>query len=150
MDPDKVTRLIHDLKLSIQSKKEVPIIIDNKALKTGEQRVESCLIAKVLTPKPVNLKVVKQQIMRILQTIRKIEIGSLGDNIFMLDFKSPHDRKRALGGGDLIIFRQPLGMHPVSEICFNETSLWVQCYNLPLAHMHRDTLHDSGQQCGIG
>lgn len=83
MDPDEVTRLVNELKLSKPPDSEKILTIDSDSLKIGEQRLENCLVAKVLSPKAVNLEVFKQQMPRILQTTRQIEIGSMGDRQYL-------------------------------------------------------------------
>ncbi|XP_073124567.1 uncharacterized protein [Henckelia pumila] len=103
----------------------------------------------------INPESFKQQMPRILQAMKNIEITSMGDNIFVLDFKALQDRVRALKGGpwnffkDLIIFVEPKGMQNSRTMSFDTISIWTQCYNLPLACMHRDILKKVGSQIGV-
>lgn len=155
MDPDEVAHLVTELKLSSNSEKEPTLTIEDDALKIGEQRLGNCLVAKVFSRKEINRETFVQQISRILQANTHIEIGSVGHNIFLLDFKSPQDRRWALSGGlgnffrDLIIFREPRSLQTPSSMTFDDLSIWVQCYNLPLVLMYKDFLEKVGSQIGV-
>ncbi|XP_073017758.1 uncharacterized protein [Primulina eburnea] len=155
MDPDKVVRLVTALKLSSSPNKDPPITFEADSLLIGEQRIGRCLVAKVFSSKAVNHEAFVNQIPRILQATKHIEIGVLGDNLFLLDFKSIQDKKRALYGGpwnlfrDLIIFREPSGMQTPNMMSFTEISIWIQCYNLPLIFLHKDFLEKLGNHLGV-
>ncbi|XP_073028653.1 uncharacterized protein [Primulina eburnea] len=153
MDPYEVSRLVTNLKLSSVPNKDPPLTIEADSISIGERRIENCLVAKVFSSKAVNREAFATQISRILQATKHIEIGAVGDNLFLLDFKSLQDKKRALYGGpwnffrDLII-RQPSGMQTPSMMSFPEISIWIQCYNLPPIFMHKDFLEKLGQHLG--
>ncbi|XP_073049661.1 uncharacterized protein [Primulina eburnea] len=154
MDPDEVARLVTKLKISNLHVLGETLTLDVADLKAGKQRLESCLVAKVLSPKMINSAAFKQQMPRILQTIKHVEIGALGDNILVFDFSSISDHRRALHGGpwnffrDLIIFEEPRGAQNPRDMSFNKISFCVQCYNLPLICMHRDVLRKVGSLIG--
>lgn len=91
---------------------------------------------------------------KILQASKHIEIEMACDNIFLLDFTSQLDRRRALFEGpwnffkDLIIFKEPTGLQNPSEIHFVEYAIWVQLHKLPLAFMHPTILRNLGGHIG--
>lgn len=113
------------------------------------------LSAKFFSPKAINCETFVTHIPRILQSNNKIEIGFLGDNTYLLDFKSMRDRRRAISGGPwhffryLIIFREPCGLQSPSMMNFDELSIWVQCYNIPLILMYKEFQEKMGSQLGI-
>lgn len=154
MDPTEVTRLVEELKLSSRCEEDLVLQIGQEVLKIGEERIGKCLVAKIFSTKAVNRETFVNHIPRILQAKNHIEIGFLGDNIFLLDFNSLQDRKRAIAGGpwnffrDLIIFREPNGLNSPSMLNFDELSIWVQCYNIPLILMHKDFLEKVGSKIG--
>lgn len=111
-------------------------------------------MAKIFSPKAINREAFVTHIPRILQANNQIEVGFMGDNIFLLNFKSLQDKKRAISGGpfcffrDLIIFREPCGLQTPSMLNYDELSIWVQCYNLPLVLMHKYFLVEVGRKIG--
>ncbi|XP_073151980.1 uncharacterized protein [Henckelia pumila] len=154
MDPDEVVRLVEELKISTCHEEEQTLTIDTDALQIGEQRTGSCLVAKIFSPKAINREAVISHLPRILQAIKHIEICSVGDNLFILDFKSLQDRKQAFSGGpwnifrNLIVFRELCGLQNVTAMNFDTMPIWIQCYNLPLVLMHKDFLQKLGSQLG--
>lgn len=154
MDPDEVIRLVEELKLSSQLDADSVLKLGSEALRMGEERIGNCLVAKVFSSKAINRVAFVNHISRILQANNHIEVGFLGDNIFWLDFKSLQDRRRAIAGGpwnffrDLIIFREPRGLQTPSMLNFDDISIWVQCYNIPLILMHKIFLEKVGSMIG--
>lgn len=155
MDLEEVTKQISEFKLSRTNTPAPTIVLDDEEIRAGKQFTENCLVAKVLSPKMINCATFQQQMPRILQATRQIEIGSLGNNIFLLDFKSVQDKTRAMKGGpwnyfkDLVIFCEPCEMLNPKVMTFDKISIWVQYYNLPLFVMNKETLKKVGSQIGI-
>ncbi|XP_073025102.1 uncharacterized protein [Primulina eburnea] len=154
MDPDDVARLVNDLKISRQPPDDPPLLIEAETLSIGEKCIDHCLVAKIFSSKAINRDAFITQIPRILQANKHIEIGALGDNMFLLDFKSLQDRKRAISGGpwnifrNLILFREPRGLQTPSMLSFTDVLFWIQCYNLPIACMHKGILEILGRHLG--
>lgn len=92
---------------------------------------------------------------RILQANRAVKIESVGNNIFLLEFKAEQDRRRPLKDGpwnffkDLVLFKEIKGLQQPRAIEFTDSSIWVQCHNLPLAFMNKSTLQKIGNRIGI-
>lgn len=155
MDPNEVTRLVEELEVTSQYDVEPALTIGSEVLKKGEECIGNCLVAKIFSPKAINRETFVTHIPRILQSNNKIEVGFMGDNTFLLDFKSTQDRRRAISGGpwnffrNMIIFREPCGLQPPSLLNFDELSIWVQCYNLPMILMHKEFLEKMGSKIGI-
>lgn len=154
MDPNEVTRLVEELKLTSQSDVEPALTIGSEVLKKGEECIGNCLVAKIFSPKAINRETFVTHIALILQSNNKIEVGFMADNTFLLDLKSTQDRMRAILEvwnffRNLIIFREPCGLQPPSMLNFDELSIWVQCYNLALILMHKEILEKMGSKIGI-
>lgn len=46
-------------------------------------------------------------------------------------------------------FQEPQGLQTPSMINFEEISIWVQCYNLPLVLLHKDFIQKGGSKVGV-
>lgn len=55
----------------------------------------------------------------------------MGENLFILDFKSSIDQQRALCDGprhffkNLVLFKEPIRFQNASEVVFNDITFWV-------------------------
>ncbi|KAK6131095.1 hypothetical protein DH2020_035171 [Rehmannia glutinosa] len=153
MDPDDVARLLSDIKLLPSTDKE-KLVLDDKTLKLGAEKSGRCLIAKVFASKAINREAFRQQMPRLLQTTRKVEIETAGSNFFVFEFCSMADRRRVLEEGpwnffnNLIIFKEPEGFQTPSEMSFDSVTLWVQCHNVPIAFMQKNIAEMIGNRIG--
>lgn len=92
MDPEEIVRRVRDLKLA--GSKDHTVTLEDEDIKIGDERAAYCLVAKVFSHIPVNRETFRSQIPRILQVNRTVEIESVGDNIFLLEFKAENDRRQ--------------------------------------------------------
>lgn len=87
---------------------------------------------------------------RILQSIRSVEIETMGDNMFLMEFKAIADRRRALHDGpwhffrDLMVIKEINGLENIRALTFEEISIWAQCHNLPVAFLNQPILEQIG------
>lgn len=146
-------RRVRDLKIA--GSKVHSVTLEDEDIKIGDERAVSCLVAKVFSHNLVNRDTFRSQMPRILQSHRLVEIERVGDNIFLLEFTSEHDRRRALKDGpwnffkDLVLFKEIKGLQQPRAIEFTDLSIWVQCKNLPLAFMNKSTLEKNGTRIGL-
>ncbi|XP_073016744.1 uncharacterized protein [Primulina eburnea] len=153
MDPDEISRLAEEMRLSAPKEKDT-IILDDSETRIGHERLNNCLVAKILSPKAMNRETFHHQMPRILQASRKAHIEAMGDNTFVCDFVSQRDRNRALTEGpwnffkSLVIFKEPMGWQNPNDMVFNELGIWVQFHNLPLAFMQGKLLNKVGRHIG--
>lgn len=123
--------------------------------KLGKNRLENCLATKVFSAKAINRDTFRNQMPRIIQASNHVQVELLGKNIFLLEFKSMNDQRKALFERpwnlfkDLVIFKEPTGLKKPLETSFDELTVWVQLHNLSLAFMHPDILRIIGEQIGV-
>ncbi|XP_073041941.1 uncharacterized protein [Primulina eburnea] len=152
MEPDDIARLVEEIKIS--NVDEPSIILEEEDVRSSQTHLANCLAAKVISSKAINKETFRQQIGRILQALQTIKTMPLGDNLFILEFSSIMDRRRALGNGpwnffrDLVIFKEIYGKETPQTMIFKEISIWVQCHNMPPALMHRNFIEKLGSQNG--
>ncbi|XP_073153566.1 uncharacterized protein [Henckelia pumila] len=150
MDHDEIAKRVGKLKLSIVE----PIIIPAELTTFGQQKMESCLVAKVMSAKAVNRETFRAQMPRILQAKKQVIIEVIGENLFLLDFASLIDRRHALYDGpwtffkDLVIFKAPLGLQKPNDMVFEEVPIWVQVHNIPIAFMHSKIIRNIAERLG--
>ncbi|XP_073030649.1 uncharacterized protein [Primulina eburnea] len=153
MDPDEISRLVNEMKLSHNDPSDV-VNLEETYIRIGEERLAQCLVAKVLSTKAVNIEAFRQQMPRVIQAERRIDIEVTGDHYFVFVFYSLRDRNRALTEGpwnfarNLLIFKEPIGRQNPRTMTFDETNFWVQLHNIPLAFMHEELLLKLGRQIG--
>lgn len=99
MDLDEVTKLVAEFQLSKSHDTEKALTLYDIDAKIREKHIESCLLAKVISPKLINCEAFQQHMPRILKAVLPIEVGYLSDNLFLMDFKSTQDKIRVLKGG---------------------------------------------------
>lgn len=153
MDPDEMIRRVNELKLS-HDKNDLRIKLSNDLSHLGQERLSRCLLGKVFSPKAINRDVFRSQMPKLLQAQKHIDIEIVGENLFILEFISLSDRRRALLDGpwnffkNLVLFKEPRGFQNPTGIVFDEISMWVQCHNLPIAFMHQSIIRKIGEQLG--
>ncbi|XP_073025065.1 uncharacterized protein [Primulina eburnea] len=153
MDPDEISRLVNDLKLSHNDPNDT-VNLEEEDIKIGEERLLRCLVAKVLSPKAINRDAFRQQMPRVLQSEKRIIIEATGDNTFVFEFLSLRDRARALSEGpwhfsrNLVRFKEPTGWNNPRSMIFDEIPISVQLHNVPIALMHEDLLLKLGGKIG--
>lgn len=153
MDPDEIVRLVNEMKLSRLDPNEA-VNLEEADLRIGEERLTRCLLAKILSPKAINREAFRQQMHRILQAERRMDIEATGGNTFVFDFHSFRDRNRSLKEGpwnfsrNLVVFKEPTDWSNPRTMVFEEIDIWVQLHNIPLAFMHEKLLSKLGQQIG--
>lgn len=104
MDQEEIARRINNIKLS-PDPDEGPLIIPTKLSDLGKQRLESCIVGKVLSKKAINREKFRIQMPRIIQAKKSVSIEAIGENLFILDFSSNTDRRNALLGGPWNFFK---------------------------------------------
>lgn len=153
MDSDEIARRVEELKLSGGTTKAV-VKISAELNKVGNDRVKRCLVGKIFSERSMNRDTIRNQLPRILNAKRNVEVEIVGDNLFLAVFTSEEDRRRALLEGpwhffqSLMLFKAPLGMQNPSEVIFDEVEVWIQCHNLPVACMHPTYVRHIGEQLG--
>lgn len=153
MDPEDISRLVKEMNLSTPRPNET-LALNAAEAQLGAARIANILVAKVLSPKAINREAFRQQMPRILQANRRINIEARGDNTIVCEFTSAQDQKRALEDGpwnffrSLVIFRKTSGWEIPTTMPFDDFTIWVQCHNLPLALMQKELLYKVGRQIG--
>lgn len=153
MDSDEIARRVEELKLSGGTTKAV-VKIFAELNKVGNDRVKRCLVGKIFSERSMNRDTIRNQLPRILNAKRNVEVEIVGDNLFLTVFTSEEDRRRALLEGpwhffqSLMLFKAPLGLQNPSEVIFDEVEVWIQCHNLPVACMHPAYVRRIGEQLG--
>ena len=72
----------------------------------------------------------------------KVEIESVGINLFLFHFTSQKERQRIWQRGpwyfdkSLIVLEKPVGMGSISQLKFDKVELWVQIHDVPISCMN--------------
>ncbi|KAK3223533.1 hypothetical protein Dsin_010558 [Dipteronia sinensis] len=125
-----------------------------EAQRAGVAEVDHCLVGKVLSGKKVNRDAFKGLIEQLWSQFGKVEIESVGENIFMFYFTNMEDRNRIWQRGpwyfdkSLIALEKPTGMGDISCLGFNTVELWVQIHDVPIMCMNRRTAKWLAEQIG--
>ncbi|GFP87325.1 erad-associated E3 ubiquitin-protein ligase hrd1a [Phtheirospermum japonicum] len=104
MDPTEIARLVEEMKRT-RVGEEDKVILDGNSVKIEADRVKMCLLANVFSIKQTNRETFKQQILKILQTAGIVEVEAVGENLFIIEFRSTTDRRRALTEGPWNFFK---------------------------------------------
>lgn len=145
MDPDEVSRLVLELKLTNEAKTAVVDVTDSRARDEGLANIlnlKSYVVGKIFASRVVNRENLRVQLPRILQTRYVPDIEIVGDNIFMVVFACDSDRRHALVDGpwhffdNLMLFKEPKGLEKPTDVQFTEYTTWIQCHNLPIVCMN--------------
>lgn len=153
MNYEEIARRVSSLKLSSDKDKEA-ITIPEELASLGQNRLESCLVANILSPKAVNSDIFRTHMPRILQAKKLVRIEVIVENIFLLDFTSDLDRRHALSDGpwsffkDLVVFTISKGLQKSADMVFEEIRIWVKCHNVPIAFMHSAIIRNIGMKIG--
>ncbi|KAK6164361.1 hypothetical protein DH2020_001225 [Rehmannia glutinosa] len=154
MDHEEICKRIENIKLS-QKKNNPTITLDQGLRRKGEERLSNCLVAKVLSSKLINRDAFRQHLPRILRATKKIEIEVVGENLFVLEFNNPMDRRRVIERGgpwhffrNLILFQEFNGVQSPDTLDFTKWEVWVQCHNVPIAYMQEEIIRKIGNQIG--
>ncbi|KAK6123768.1 hypothetical protein DH2020_042488 [Rehmannia glutinosa] len=153
MDQEEILKCIANIKISNKAEKNT-LTLEQELRQKGEERITKCLVAKILSSKLINRDTFRQHLPRILQAVKKIDIEVVGENLFILEFTNPVDRRRALRGGpwhffnNLIIFQELKGTQSPETLDFSTWEVWTQCHNLPVAYMQEEILQRIGNKIG--
>ncbi|KAK6119836.1 hypothetical protein DH2020_046431 [Rehmannia glutinosa] len=153
MDQDDIAKLVEVLKRTNVGEVE-QVVLDKETIQEESDRMHLCLVAKIFSNKPIPRETFKQQMPRILQTSKAVEVESVGENIFILEFRSITDRRRALMEGpwnlfrNLVLFQEIQGLQHPRDITFDKIDIWVQLHNLPLAFMNKKVIESIGGKVG--
>ncbi|KAK6146676.1 hypothetical protein DH2020_020545 [Rehmannia glutinosa] len=153
MDREEILKRINNIKISNKGEKNT-LTLEQELRQKGEDRIANCLVTKILSSKLINKDTFRQHLPRILQTVKKIDIEVVGENLFILEFTNPVDRRRALRGGpwhifnNLIIFKELKGVQNPETLDFSTWEVWTQCHNLPVTYMQEEILQWIGNKIG--
>ncbi|KAK6147850.1 hypothetical protein DH2020_018762 [Rehmannia glutinosa] len=153
MDPDDIAKLVEELKRTSVGDDD-KVFLNKLTVWKEADKMNSCLLAKIFANKPIPRETVKIQMPKILQTSRTVEIEAVGENLYIMDFKSAQDRRRALEEGpwnlfkSLVLFQKIKGLQHPQDVVFKSIDIWVQMHNLPLAFMNRRVLESIGAKMG--
>lgn len=154
MDPDEVTRLVNKLKLSPETDAAEVDVTDTLSLaKSG--KLQHYLVGKIFSIRVVNREALRTNLPRILQLRRDVEIEIVGDNIFVVTFKSTDDKLHVLKDGpwhyfdSLMVFKETTGWQNPSYLAFEEFTIWIQLHNLPIACMNQKAVAKIAEQVGV-
>ncbi|KAK6164317.1 hypothetical protein DH2020_001181 [Rehmannia glutinosa] len=153
MDPEDMARLVEIMKRTRVDDAD-KLQLYNNTVKIEMERMKGCLLAKVFSNKQMNREIFKTQMPKILQTSKSVEVEAVGDNLFIMEFRSAVDRHKALTEGpwnifrSLVLFQEVKGLQNLREIIFDKVDIWVQLHNLPMAFMNKRVLETIGGKVG--
>jgi len=133
---NEVEEQVSDLfgKLNLTREKETLVLQDNED--SDLAGVKYAVIGKVLSPNLLHLQTIMSAMRPAWGNPRGLEVGMVGDNLFITEFKSEVDKKRVLDGSPWYIGRQVVGRQVVilqdfdydlrpSDVNFDEMAIWV-------------------------
>lgn len=153
MDPEAIARLVEEMRLS-KTDEESRVVIEWDVVRRETDRRNLCLLVKVFVNKPTNRELFRQKMPQILNLSKPVEVEMVGENLFIMEFKSTHDRCRTLMEGprnffwSLVPFQEIRGLQNPSDNVFESINIWVQMHNLPIAFMNRRVLEVIGGKVG--
>lgn len=153
MDPTEIANLVEKFKLTAEATEDGVNLTPNLVALTHE-RAAKCLVGKIFASRVVNREALRAQLPQILQIRSDFEIEIVGDNLFLIAFSSPADRRHTLLHGpwhffqSLLLFKEPKGFQKPSEVCFDEFSIWIQCHNVPISCMDPIIIRKIGEKLG--
>ncbi|KAI9160702.1 hypothetical protein LWI28_010824 [Acer negundo] len=152
MDAAEIARLCASLSISDV---DGPIRqVSGEMISGGLNDVEHCLVGKVLSGKRVNREAFKKVIEQLWSPIGKVEIESVGENIFMFFFPNLEVRSMVWSRGPWhfdqcpIMLEKPTGAGNISTLPFRMVDFWVQIHNLPLMCMNTRMAKYLAEQIG--
>ncbi|GER48294.1 zinc ion binding [Striga asiatica] len=153
MDPIDIARLVEEMKKAKVAEKD-KVVIESEVINREVDRMSRCLLVKVFSSKPINREVFKQQMPMILNLSKGVDIESVGENLFIMEFRSLQDRRRTLTEGpwnlfqNLVLFKEIRGLQNPREVFFDSISIWVQLHNLPIALMNKRAIQSIASKTG--
>ncbi|KAI9197893.1 hypothetical protein LWI28_006215 [Acer negundo] len=152
MDAAEITKLCESLSIS-DVDGPIPLVFMD-LISEGLKDVKHCLVGKVLSGKRVNREAFKRVIEQLWSSLGKVEIESIGDNIFMFFFPNLEVRSMVWSRGPwhfdhcLIVLEKPMGSSDISKLPFTMVEIWMQIHNLPLMCMNRKMAKYLAEQVG--
>ncbi|KAK3193077.1 hypothetical protein Dsin_024387 [Dipteronia sinensis] len=140
--------------LSLEDEDSVIYELSEDAQRSGKADVDLCLVGKVLSGKKVNREAFKILIEQLWRSFGKVDVESVGDNIFMFCFNNQEDRNRIWHRGpwyfdnSLIVLEKPMGVGDISLLGFTKVELWVHIHDIPIMCMNRGTSKWMAEQIG--
>ncbi|TXG61366.1 hypothetical protein EZV62_012729 [Acer yangbiense] len=119
-----------------------------------EVEVELCLVGKVLSGKKVNRDAFKNLIEQLWSPFGRVEVKSVGVNIFMFHFRKHEEWSKIWQRGpwyfdkSLLVLEKPEGMGNISQLRFDKVELWIQIHDVPIICMNRRTAKWMAEQLG--
>lgn len=154
MDPDEVSKLVREMKLSSEAGElMVEINLPTNSPTVGAN-MKRYVVGKIFASRVVNRENLRTQLPRILQTRGDLDIEIVGDNLFILVFTNDRDRRHALFDGpwhffdNLMLFKEPKGLEKPTDIIFSEFTTWIQIHNLPIACMNPSVIRQIAEAVG--
>jgi hypothetical protein len=119
------------------------IEIDEEDTEELREKGLKCLVGRFGTPKKINKEAFKSVLTRIWRTTRGVFFKEILDNLWIFEFEKDTDRRRVLDGRPwtydrtLLILNEVDGSVPPSQMSFNQTPIWIQIHDMPLACMNK-------------
>ncbi|TXG69259.1 hypothetical protein EZV62_004194 [Acer yangbiense] len=152
MSANEIARLCENLSIKDEDR-EIHQISEDVG-EEGVQDVDHCLVGKVLSGKRVNREAFISVIEHLWNPFGKVEIESVGENVFMFHFQNPEDRSRVWQRGpwhfdkSLIVLEMPEGTGEIAKLRFNKADFWVQIHDIPIMCMNRRSAKWLAEQIG--
>jgi hypothetical protein len=130
------------------------IEIDEEYIEELQEKGLKCLVKRFETPKKINKEAFKSVLTRIWRTIDGIYFKEILDNLWIFEFEKDTDRRRVLDGRPwsydrtLLVLNEVDGRVPPSQMKFNQTPIWVQIHDMPLACMNKKVGYKIGSSMG--
>lgn len=128
-------------KLNLTAKENETLVLEDLE-ESDLAVVNHAVIGKVLAPSSLHLQTIMSAMRPAWGNPRGLEARMVGDNLFIAEFESEHDKNRALEGSPWFIGRQSVGRNAVilqefnydlrpSDVKFDEMAIWINILNLP-------------------
>ncbi|KAK2637676.1 hypothetical protein Ddye_025471 [Dipteronia dyeriana] len=140
--------------LSLADEDGAVLEMSEEASIDGIKDVDRSLVGKVLSSKKVNREAVKGLIEQIWNQFGRVEVESIGENLFLFYFNSKEERNRVFQiglwhfGNNLIVLEKPVGPGNISKLDFNKVDFWIQIHDIPILCMNRRTTRWLAEQIG--
>ncbi|KAL5761429.1 hypothetical protein ACOSP7_017693 [Xanthoceras sorbifolium] len=122
MDAEEISKLCESLTLS---EEDGPVLnVSGETQREGVRGLNHILVGKILSRKKVNREAFKMVIEQIWNTVRGVEIESVGENMFVFYFRSLEDKISVFSRGPwhfdkcLIVFEEPTGAGEIAKMKF--------------------------------
>ncbi|TXG57156.1 hypothetical protein EZV62_018469 [Acer yangbiense] len=123
-------------------------------IREEEVAVGLCLVGKILSSKKVNREAFIHLIEQLWSQFSRVEIESVGVNVFMFKFNNKEERNRIWQRGpwyfdkSLMVLVRLEGMGNISQLRFNSVEMWIQNYDVPIICMNRRLAKWMAEQIG--